>query len=117
MSERSWEELSAFIDGERVEPREVARALQLPGASAFLVDCAELRKQVGTTAEPRQLWAAKTRRRLSGRRGWLAAAVVTLALGGAAIWTAARFPTPAGETAPPQPDRVIELERGRDWIG
>jgi negative regulator of sigma E activity len=110
---RDYEELSALLDGERVDPDAVAAALQDPEGRALLVDFVRLRQQVsedGDAAAPRTLATAARRRR--GRsfawRGVAAAAVLTA---GVLIGTLSQRQAPG----PPEPQVVIEFEPGREW--
>ena len=117
MSDRELETLSAFVDGEAVDPDGLALALATADARDFLVDCARLRAEVRTTESPSTSWIDATRHRLSGRPPlWLAAAGVTAVLLAGMLWIARPTTTTEAEVLP-EPDRVIKLERGRDWIG
>lgn len=114
------EVLSALVDGERVEPEDLERALSHPEAKSFLVDCVRLREQLVREAEPRAAFVDATRRRLGDRvrtrsRRWLAAAAIAAAV--VALLLSLAWPLRQTEEVLPHPDRVIRLERGQDWVG
>lgn len=116
MRQEELESLSALVDGERVEPERLAHALAAPGAPALLVDFVRLREQLRDEARPPQAFSEAMSRRLGRRtrvRSWLAAGGAA-ALLAAALWLARPAPRPSDQN-PPQPDRVIRLEPGRDW--
>ena len=115
MSSESFEVLSAFIDGETIDPEELARALADSGSSAFLVDCARLRRQTREIEPPRPTWAAETRHHLTRQNPrWLVAAGIAAALLAGMLWLARPTPPTAVETLP-EPDRVLHFELGVDW--
>jgi hypothetical protein len=97
--------ISAFLDGEPFDPAELGRALSAPAGRQMLIDFVSLRQLV--VDEGPQTSSARAYRR-SAWTGWLVAAALALAIGGAWLMT------PKGST-PPKPDRVITLERGVDW--
>lgn len=110
---RDYEELSALLDGERVDPYAVAAALEDPEGRAVLVDFVRLRQQVTEENEagaPPAL--APGARRRQGRsyvwRGVAAAAVLAVGILIGA-WSHRQVPEP------PEPQVVIEFERGREW--
>ena len=126
MSNDCPEILSAFVDGETVDPRELAEALQLPGA----LD--SLRQFVGLRAATQEMqdrpgadfYAAMERVIPSTREHepwWrrvipipmpalAAAAVAAIALVG---WIGLTDPSTADLVAgPPKPDRIVHFE---DW--
>ena len=117
MDREDLEALSAFVDGERVRPAKVTTALRNPDASEFLVGCALIRWELGEVERPRASWVHETRRRLSSRAPvWLAAAGIAATLLFGALWIS-RPPTNIEAESLPEVDRVIRLERGRDWSG
>ena len=129
MSNDCPEILSAFVDGETVDPRELAEALQLPGA----LD--SLRQFVGLRAEAQEMqdrpgadfYAAMERVIPSTREHepwWrrvipipmpalAAAAVAAMAL---VAWIGLTDPSTVDLVAgPPKPDRIVHFEPGVDW--
>jgi hypothetical protein len=117
MSDTHTEILSAFCDGEAVDPDLFAAALADPRGREALVDFARLRAAV-TSSHP--LPASLTRLRPAAVRRpqlWAAvagaAAMLVLVALTAALLPRAWF----GEagTRPPAPDRVIRYEPGVDW--
>jgi hypothetical protein len=114
------ETISAFIDGEPVDPVRLADALGTPAGREYLVDLlrlgalvAEAEKDAGGEA-PRSVGKEKRR--------WLvaAAAVLLMSLGAfAAGMQVGQQVLPASTTAQqqdaPLPDRVIELRDGIEW--
>jgi negative regulator of sigma E activity len=118
-NDEDFEVLSALIDGERVEPESVDCALARPGGASFLVDCVRLRETLRDEARPHPTFTRNTSKRLGlspTPRHWLVAAGLAAALVAAVLWLARPAPRPAVETMP-EPDRVIRLVPGRDWIG
>lgn len=117
MKPEPFETLSALIDGEMVEPESLAVDLAKPGATDFLIDCARLRLESRAIDVPRPSWAHETRHRLARRPPtWLAAAGIAAALLVGMLWLA-RPSTSVDAEVLPQPDRVLQFERGRDWSG
>jgi hypothetical protein len=118
------EVLSAFVDGERVEPAELASALGEPGAREALIDFVRLRAALADDSRPSQAFVERMQERLGGRRApWrarplrlvAAAAVLALAAVGALDLGRRLRPTrPADE--PPPVSRVIRYEPGVDWL-
>ena len=118
------EVLSAFVDGERVEPAELASALGEPGAREALIDFVRLRAALADDSRPSQAFVERMQERLGGRRAPLrarplrlvaAAAVLALAAVGALDLGRRLRPTrPADE--PPPVSRVIRYEPGVDWL-
>jgi len=115
------EVLSAFVDGERVEPAELASALGEAGAREALIDFVRFRAALADDSRPSEAFVERVRRRLGGRRPpWrarplrLVAAAAVLAL--AALDLGRRF-RPAGPADEPPPvSRVIRYEPGVDWL-
>ena len=133
MTTQPMELLSAFIDGEEVEPRELAEALGAPGAREMLRDFALLRAEVREDdLRPSAAFYAAMEEALGGesgidRRPWwvraipvpapaLAAMVLIAVLVGG--WTVMGLRPATIETTeelPPEPDRVVRFEPGVDW--
>ena len=104
--------LSAFMDGEAVEPAALARALDDPDARRALVAFASVRQGLHAPAPGEGDWVVQQGARLAGprraMRPWslaAAAAVLTAAIGAGMVAERART-----REAPPQPARVVELE-------
>lgn len=119
MSSAEWEVLSSLVDGEEVDPNELENVLAQPPARTFLVDCVRLRREVRTDARLCPEIEVELRQRVGldrRRRSWLTAVGLGAALLAVVLWLAAPYRQPQQE-ALPVPDRVIELEPGRDWIG
>jgi hypothetical protein len=123
MKTEAKENLSAFVDGEPVEPMALAAALAEPGAREALVDFVLLRAALSDEPEPPAAFVEKMRAQLRERpRGMAiprplrltaAAAVLLLALLGALDLH--RMIRPQGSEEPPTPTRVIRFEPGVDW--
>jgi hypothetical protein len=112
------EVLSAFVDGEPVEPSLLAAALDDPDARAALVDFVRFRDVARADSEV--LPAALERLPLPTRQGrvlrWAAAAAVLLLMFVAGLlapqpWRQA----PDSSDTPPQPTRIERFEPGVDW--
>jgi hypothetical protein len=118
MSDTHTEILSAFCDGEAVDPDRLAAALADARAREALVDFARLRAAV-TSSHPLPDSLARLRPAIPRRpRLWAAVAaaaamIVLLALTAALLprtWFT-RNPT----DSPPSPNRVVRYEAGVDW--
>jgi hypothetical protein len=117
MTEQHTEILSAFLDGEVVDPDALAAALSDPVARAALVDFARLR--AGLAGEPEPCPASLST--LRSPTGWLrkpvplgAAAALLLLM----LFTGWMLPRPAVEqpgAEPPRPTRTVSFEPGVDW--
>jgi hypothetical protein len=101
------EVIAAFADGERVDAIALKQALGDPAGRDYLIDLLALRDVVRAN-EPRRLAGPRAR---SARRRWLAAAAVLFVVAGGL------FLTFKSADRPPTPDRIVTLERGRDWRG
>ena len=122
MSETHTGILSAFCDGEAVDPDLFAAALADPRGREALVDFARLRAAV-TSSHPLpaslarlrparesivrrpQLWAA-----LAGAAAMLLLVAMTFAL------LPRTWFTPKAADAPPSPTRVVRYQPGVDWF-
>lgn len=118
------EVLSAFVDGERVDPGELASALGAPGARETLTDFVLLRAAFADESRPSMAFAERMRERLGGRRvlSWVrplrfvaAAAVLALAAVGVLDLGRRLRPEPPADE-PPRVTRVIRYEPGVDWM-
>jgi hypothetical protein len=99
------EVISAFLDDEPFNPRELADALSEPSGRALLIDMVALRHIVQPDdAIPAGLPASRTRR--SPLRGFMAAAAVFVALVGG-YFVGERRAAPAVAEAP-APTRVVQ---------
>jgi RNA polymerase sigma factor (sigma-70 family) len=118
------EVLSAFVDGEQVEPAELASALDEPGAREALIDLVRFRAALADDSRPSQAFVERMRERLGGRRApWrarplrlgAAAAVLALAAVGALDLSRRLRPEPPPDE-PPAVSRVIRYKPGVDWL-
>jgi len=112
--------ISAFIDGESVDPARLAHALGTPAGREYLVDLLRLGALVAE-AETDAVGEAPGSVRKDSRR-WLVAAAVVLVVGLGAFAAGMQagqqaFPTSttAQQQDAPLPDRVIELRAGIEW--
>lgn len=128
MSDGLLDVISTFLDGERVDPDELKRALESPEGRDYLVDLLTLREAIGglgpfaaVPRKPAPVWTLL--------RGSAAAAILILALAGGYI-AGHRVSAPADPanaisesqvlaitSAPsaPKPTQVIKLEPGVNW--
>ncbi len=126
MTDDRFEILSAFVDGEPVDPGVLAELLALPGARETLIDFVLLRAQIREDSShpgagfyrsmERAVRARVLRfhsRTLRGVAG-VAAAAVLVTLG---LWVghATRPRPPDATSQPPLPQREIPFEFGVDW--
>ena len=102
-----YEAITAFVDGERVDPEELKRALSEAAGRDYLVDIVALRAIVAAH-EPVRVAPIRVR---GPRLRWLAAAMIVFGIGGGLF-----FATRQGDR-PPRPDHIVKLERGLDWRG
>jgi len=117
------EVLSAFVDGERVEPVELASALGEPGAREALIDFVRLRAALADESGPSEGFAQEMRKQLDGRRSrrlprlaWLAAAAVFVLATLGALDLGRRLGSEGQTDQPPAVTRVIRYEPGVDWM-
>jgi hypothetical protein len=112
--------LSAFIDGEPVDPLRLADALATPAGREYLVDLLRLGALVAD-AETDAVGEAPRSIRKESRR-WLVAAAAALIVGLGAFAAGMQVGqqdmpavTSARQQGAPAPDRVIELREGIEW--
>jgi hypothetical protein len=119
----SDEVLSAFVDGERVAPGDLAVALSQPGAREALIDFVRMRVELSNDERPSVAFVERMRKRLGGiRRGGVqlllrvAAAMVVGVLATIGAVDLLRGSRPGrGHDDPPVVTRVIRFEPGVDW--
>jgi hypothetical protein len=112
--------LSAFVDGETIDPDRLAAALEDPGARAAVVDFVRMRAVVRAGDQPLPASLGTFRRPPVGglrllRWPAVAALLVLVFLAGLAAprpWQTA--PEPSSET-PPAPARIEKFTPGVDW--
>lgn len=117
------EVLTAFVDGEPVDPGELASALAEPGAREAVLDFMLLRARLLDAAEPSSGFVDRMRGQLGERSGGiglrrslrLVAAAAILALAGVGALDLMQLVHPAHSDDPPEPTRVIRYEPGVDW--
>ena len=114
--------LSAFVDGEPVDPGELARALGEAGARETLIDFVRLRMAVADDSGPSDAMVVAMRARLADASRWrarlllrLAAAVVVGSLATVGAYDLARGRKALRVDEPPVATRVIRFEPGVDW--
>ena len=98
--------ISAFLDDEPFDAKELADALSDPSGRALLIDLVALRHIV----QPDERLMAQPRERHSAWRTWLAAAAVIVALIGG--YYAGERRAAVETTDPPAPTRVVQAA---DW--
>jgi hypothetical protein len=119
MSDTHTEILSAFCDGEAVDPDVLAEALADSRARDALIDFARLRAAVAvTTPVPASLAGLRDSPAPPRLGGWTvvaaAAAMVLLIVVSAALLPRTLF-TRSTDQSPPSPSRVLRFEPGVDW--
>jgi hypothetical protein len=119
MSDTHTEILSAFCDGEVVDPDVLAEALADSRARDALIDFARLRAAVAvTTRVPASLAGLRDSPARPRLGGWTvvaaAAAMVLLIVVSAALLPRTLF-TRSTDQSPPSPSRVLRFEPGVDW--
>jgi hypothetical protein len=118
------EVLSAFVDGERIEPVELASALGEPGGLEALIDFVRLRATLADDSRPSARFVQEMRKRLEGDPSRhlphplrLVAAAAVLALAALGVLDLGRRLGPEDEPDQPPPvTRVIRYEPGIDWM-
>jgi hypothetical protein len=117
MTEIHTQVLSAFCDGEIVDPDLFAAALADPHGRAALVDFARLRAAVAP-AGPLPASLASLRRSPARFTAWAvtaAAAALVLLIVAVASLLPPTFFTRSIDQSPPAPSRVMRYESGVDW--
>ena len=119
MTENHTEILSAFCDGEIVDPDELSAALADPRARDALIDFARLRAAVAPVESlPASLGTLRRAPVRSALGGWTvmaaAAAVLLLIVAVASLLPRTLF-TRTADQPPPSPTRVLRFEPGVDW--
>ncbi len=119
MTENHTEILSAFCDGEIVDPDAFADALADAPARAALVDFARLRAAVAPVgALPASLGELRRSPERPTAPRWAmvaaAAAMVLLIVAAASLLPRISF-TESNDQVPPAPSRVMRYEPGVDW--
>ena len=116
--------LSAFVDGEAVEPAALASALAAPGAREALIDFVRLRAAFADESRPSDAFEEEMRGRLAGRRApwgarplrWAAAAALIALAGVGVLDIGRRFRPAPSPDEPPSASRVLRYEPGVDWM-
>ena len=117
MNDTDFDIISAFLDGEAVDPDALARTLAHPAARTLLADFLKLRAATddGERAVPPSLMRLRTPRlALWSARVPLPAAVMLALLVGAASFVLSER-TPADGQSPPPATRAVRFEPGVDW--
>jgi negative regulator of sigma E activity len=114
MESEVMEVLSAFVDGERVEPEALTEALLAPGAREALVDFIHLRGCLASAPEPSAGFVRRVRGRLQRSRlprvFRYAAAAAVLALAALGAVDLGHRILPERSVEPPTPTRIVEVE-------
>jgi hypothetical protein len=116
MNETHSQVMSAFVDGEAVDPDALAAALDDGEARLLLVDFVRLRGAAGRMDEGLPASLAAFRRKPIWHRTVpmpAVAALVLIAL--LASWFVPRPPQDAGPPLPPAPSRTLSFEPGLEW--
>lgn len=122
MHDEALELLSAFLDGEEVDPRSLAEALSQPGAREALRDWTLLRADVRDDARPTPAFYARMDATLSrAAEPWWRWAVPipwpALAAAGAVVVVMLALAGRERPEVPPIPARVLSFEEGVEWHG
>jgi hypothetical protein len=120
MREELSETLSAFVDGEGVDPQALAQALGEPGARELLIDFVLLRSACVSAEQPSPAFYSAVSERLTPRRARralrLVAAAAVLALAALGLFDLGERLHPGrNPNEPPTPTRVVQFEPGVDW--
>jgi hypothetical protein len=124
MSMDANEVLSAFVDGEPVDPAALASALRAPGARETLIEFALLRAAFADEDRPSERFVERMRERLGERRSlrrarplrFVTAAAVLALAGLGALDLGRRFRPERSVDEPPPVSRVLRYEPGVDWM-
>jgi hypothetical protein len=108
--------ISAFLDGEPVDPDVLARTLADPGARTLLADFLKLRAAMDDRAPlpPSLMRLRAPRVTIWSARVPLQVAVMAALLVGAASFVLSER-MPADGHSPPAPTRAVSFEPGVDW--
>jgi hypothetical protein len=118
------ETVAAFIDGERVDPADLKRALATEEGREYLVALVALREVVRDDHDAAATSAPPVTAHKLPRGWWLvSAAAVLLAVAGGFALGVRRTPaadaitvsTPAPGTPAPAPTKILKLEKGVNW--
>ena len=104
MNDTEFDIISAFLDGEPVDPDVLARTLADPGARTLLADFLKLRQALD---EGEGVPTSLTRLKAPRVAIWSTRVPLQVAV-------AATIPL-AGRQAPPAPTRALRFEPGVDW--
>jgi negative regulator of sigma E activity len=129
MRDESMELLSAFLDGEDVDPGELATALTDPAAREALRDFALVRSAVREDSDrPGAAFYERMERELSADRPTMAwwrrvvpvpaPALAAMLVAGVLLGLWAVLPPPVAPDRieqPPEPSRIVEFVEGVDW--
>ena len=117
MNDTRFDIISAFLDGEPVDPDDLARTLAHPDAREQLADFLKLRAVVAGdgTALPRSLVRLRTPRvPIWSARVPLPVAVALALLFGAGSFAVSQR-APADAERPPSASRTVRFDPGVDW--
>jgi negative regulator of sigma E activity len=122
MHDEALELLSAFLDGEEVDPRALAEALSRPGARDALRDWTVLRAEVRDAARPSPAFYARMDAALARAADpwWRRAIPIpwpALAAAGAIVLAMVVFAERERPETPPVPTRTFTFEEGVEWHG
>lgn len=119
MHDETLELLSAFLDGEEVDPRDLADALARPEAREILRDWTLLRAEVLDPARPSATFYARMDAALArtSEPWWRRAVAIpwpALAAAGVAVVAGILLWSRPTTPRPPEPTRVIHLDFGEE---
>lgn len=122
MHDEALELLSAFLDGEEVDPRALADALAHPGAREALREWTLLRAEVRDLARPSPAFYSRMDRALARGEApfWRRAVPVpwpALAAAGAIVAVGIALAVKDRPELPPTPSRTLTFEEGVEWHG
>lgn len=122
MHDEGLELLSAFLDGEEVDPRALAEVLARPGAREALRDWTLLRAEVQDLARPSPAFYARMDGALArAAEPWWRRVVPVpwpaLAAAGAVVIAVIALAGRDRPEMPPIPSRTLAFEEGVEWHG